>query len=66
MPWPTGKAFAAKHNTKLHGEAATKAAHVANAMIAKDEPEGKAIATANAVGNKARRKLYDHKTSQKM
>ena len=47
MPW-TGKTFAAKHNHKLKGAAATKAAHIATAMVKSGAPEGMAIATANA------------------
>ena len=53
MPWPTGKGFASKHNKKLHGEAATKAAHVATALVEKGEDEGKAIRIANSIGNRA-------------
>ena len=48
MPWPTGKSFAAKHNHKLKGAAATKAAKIATAMVNRGVPEGEAIATANA------------------
>jgi uncharacterized protein YdaT len=54
MPWDSGKAFAAKHNKKLKGAAATKAVHVANAMIGKGVDEGVAIATANKIGNHTR------------
>ncbi len=46
MPW-TGKSFAAKHNKKLKGAAATKAAAQATAMVKSGVPEGVAIATAN-------------------
>lgn len=46
MPW-TGPQFAAKHNKKLKGAAATKAAKQATAMINAGVPEGEAIATAN-------------------
>jgi hypothetical protein len=56
MPWPTGAGFAARHNKKLSGEAATKAAHVASAMVEKGVPEGIAIATGNKIGNRARAK----------
>ncbi len=52
MPW-TGKSFSAKHNHKLKGEAAKKAAAQATAMVEKGVPEGVAIATANKTGNKA-------------
>ena len=55
MPWPHGKDFASKHNKKLHGEAAQKAADVATAMVNKGVPEGEAIATANKVGNEAQK-----------
>lgn len=53
MPWPTGKSFASKHNKKLKGPAATKAAKMATGMIAKGMAEGKAIRIANAAGDKA-------------
>lgn len=52
MPWPTGKSFASKHNKKLHGKAASKAAEMATAMVKEGTPEGVAIATANKHGNK--------------
>lgn len=55
MPW-TGKSFAAKHNHKLKGAAATKAAKVATAMVERGVPEGEAIATANARAKGAPRK----------
>ena len=51
MPW-TGPQFAAKHNKKLKGEAATHAAAQATAMIAHGVSEGMAIATANKYANK--------------
>ena len=60
MPWPTGKSFASKHNKKLKGEAATKAAHVATALVNKGEDEGKAIRIANSIGNKAMKKKKPH------
>jgi uncharacterized protein YdaT len=53
MPWPTGASFASRHNKKLRGAAASKAARVATALVAKGEDEGKAIRIANAVGNRA-------------
>lgn len=56
MPWATGKAFASKHNKKLKGAAATKAARQATAMIRAGVPEGEAIATANKRGDKLMRK----------
>jgi uncharacterized protein YdaT len=46
MPW-TGKSFSEKHNHKLHGEKAEKAARQATAMVEAGVPEGEAIATAN-------------------
>jgi uncharacterized protein YdaT len=49
MPW-TAKSFAKKHNHKLKGAAASKAARVATAMVKKGVPEGIAIATGNARG----------------
>lgn len=52
MPWPTGKSFAERHNKKLKGEAAEKAARVATGLVNKGEDEGKAIRIANALGNK--------------
>ena len=48
MPWPTGASFARKHNKKLKGAAANKAARIATAMVNAGEPEGLSIATANA------------------
>ncbi|MGH8369398.1 MAG: hypothetical protein ACRESC_00320 [Gammaproteobacteria bacterium] len=51
MPW-TGAEFAAKHNKKLKGAAATHAAAMAAAMINRGVPEGEAIATANARANR--------------
>ena len=49
MPW-TGPEFAEKHNRKLKGPAAAKAARVATAMVEAGVPEGEAIATGNARG----------------
>lgn len=46
MPW-NGKQFASKHNHKLSGSSATKAAKQATAMVKAGVPEGEAIATAN-------------------
>lgn len=61
MPW-TGKQFASRHNKKLSGPAASKAAAQATAMVRSGVPEGVAIATANKTGDrfgmaKAGRKL---------
>jgi uncharacterized protein YdaT len=47
MPW-TGKTFAAKHNKKLSGPKAKKAAAIATAMVKHGVPDGEAVATANA------------------
>lgn len=46
MPW-SGKQFATKHNRKLSGASANKAAKIATAMVERGVPEGEAIATAN-------------------
>lgn len=50
MPY-TGKTFAAKHNHKLSGARASKAAAQANAMERAGVPPGIAIATANKHAN---------------
>ena len=52
MPWKSGADFAKKHNKKLKGAAASKAASQANAMLKSGVPESIAIATANKTGNK--------------
>ena len=69
MPWKSGKAFAEAHNKKLTGEAADKAAEIANAMLKKGADEGVAIATANKKGNAMMKRrgavLYDNKRSKK-
>lgn len=46
MPW-TGAEFASRHNHKLKGAKAEKAAKMASAMLEAGVPEGEAIATAN-------------------
>jgi uncharacterized protein YdaT len=51
MPW-TGKSFAERHNHKLKGAAADKAAAQATAMVKSGVPEGIAIATANKRADK--------------
>jgi uncharacterized protein YdaT len=63
MPSGTGKSFAAAHNKKLSGAAATKAKDMANAMVREGVPEGVAIATANKKGNAMQRHggFYDKK-----
>jgi uncharacterized protein YdaT len=55
MPW-TPKEFAARHNHKLKGAAASKAASMANAMLRSGVPEGEAIATANKRAKAAAKK----------
>lgn len=52
MPWGA-KDFAAKHNKKLKGAAASKAARMATGMVNEGMDEGKAIRIANAAGDKA-------------
>lgn len=47
IPW-SGPEFAKRHNRKLKGKKAIKAASIASAMIREGKPEGLAIATANA------------------
>jgi uncharacterized protein YdaT len=56
MPW-TGKQFAEKHNKKLKGAGAAKAASIATAMVRGGVDEGVAIATANKYANKHVTKL---------
>jgi uncharacterized protein YdaT len=58
MPWASGAQYASKHNKKLKGAAASKAAEMATAMVNSGVPEGVAIATANKKGNKMQRSLY--------
>lgn len=55
MPW-TGKDFANKHNHKLKGAAANKAAKQATAMVRAGVDEGVAIATANKNAKRAPKK----------
>lgn len=62
MPW-TGKEFAQKHNHKLKGAAADKAARQANAMLRSGVDEGIAIATANKHAGKSRSKKRASKTT---
>lgn len=52
MPW-TGKEFANKHNHKLKGATANKAAKQATAMVRAGVDEGVAIATANKNAKKS-------------
>jgi uncharacterized protein YdaT len=51
MPY-TAQSFAQKHNKKLKGAAASKAAEMATAMEKAGTDPGIAIATANKHGNK--------------
>ena len=65
MPW-TGKEFAERHNKKLKGPAAEKAAAQATAMVKEGVPEGIAIATANKHAAKRKKSpLYDHPRSKR-
>lgn len=67
MPWPTGAGFASKHNKKLKGAAAQKAADQATALVNKGMDEGEAIAIANKTGDRlSKRKkspLHSHPRS---
>jgi uncharacterized protein YdaT len=65
VPW-SPKDFAARHNHKLRGASAAKAAEMATAMVRSGVPEGVAIATANKKGDQLQRKprmrdFYDRK-----
>ena len=51
MPWDA-KEFASRHNKKLKGAAASKAASQATAMVREGVPENIAIATANKTGDR--------------
>jgi uncharacterized protein YdaT len=55
MPWDA-ESFAGRHNKKLHGAAASKAAEQATAMVKAGVPEGIAIATANKTGNRMQKR----------
>ena len=55
MPWD-GAGFASKHNKKLKGRAADKAAAQATAMVKAGVDEGVAIATANKTGDRMMKK----------
>jgi len=57
MPW-TGQSFAAKHNHSLTGQAASRAAAQATAMVRNGVPEGIAIATANKAAMRRRLASY--------
>ena len=56
MPFASGKQFSEKHNHRLKGAAATKAASIANAMLRSGADDGVAIATANKQARTAARK----------
>lgn len=63
MPY-TATSFAERHNKKLHGKAAAKAAEMATAMEKEGVDPGIAIATANKKGNAMQRKqppIYKHR-----
>lgn len=51
MPWDA-KSFSSKHNRKLKGAAASKAAEQASAMVRSGVNEGTAIAVANKTGDR--------------
>ena len=55
MPW-TGSQIASRHNGKLKGAAADKAAAQANAVLKSGVPEGEAIAIANKEAKRRRLK----------
>lgn len=65
MPWDA-KSFAAKHNKKLKGEAASKAAAQATALVNKGMDEGEAIRIANKTGDKAMKKSRSKSMQDKM
>jgi uncharacterized protein YdaT len=53
MPW-SGKSFSERHNHKLKGKSAEKAASQANAILEKTGDEGLAIAVANKNAKRSR------------
>jgi|HubBroStandDraft_6_1064221.scaffolds.fasta_scaffold1523290_2 uncharacterized protein YdaT len=55
MPW-TASTFKERHNHKLKGAAASKAAEMATKMVEAGVPEGEAIATANKHGDRMMRR----------
>jgi uncharacterized protein YdaT len=55
MPW-SGKTFASRHNKKLSGAGAARAAEQANAILRSGASEGVAIATANKRANMLRKR----------
>lgn len=60
MPWGP-KDFASRHNKKLHGEAASKAAEQATAMVKAGVDEGTAIAVANKTGDRIEKRGLAYK-----
>jgi hypothetical protein len=68
MPWGSGKEFAGRHNSKLHGKAARGTKDVANKLLSEGKPEGQAIREANAVGDRlmGRNKPKERTQRQKM
>lgn len=57
MPW--NKETIKKHNHKLYGKAAEKAASQANAILEKTGDEGMALAVANKNAKKSKTKGYE-------
>jgi uncharacterized protein YdaT len=55
MPW-TPSSFKGKHNKKLSKSKAKKASRIANAILEKTGDEGLAIATANKLVKKKKKK----------
>lgn len=60
MPW-SGKSFGSRHNHKLSGAGAAKAASIANAVLKRSGDEGMAIAVANkkVAGMRKRGRISD-------
>lgn len=60
MPW-SGKSFGSRHNHKLSGAGAAKAASIANAILKDSGDEGKAIRIANSkvAGMRKRGRISD-------
>lgn len=63
MPW-SPESFRSKHNKKLSGAAAKKAAGQANALLKAGVPEGEAIAIANKTGDRASRRYQKRETEK--
>ena len=60
VPWDAAS-FASKHNHKLKGAAASKAAKQATALVNKGMDEGEAISIANKTGDRAQGKSRGEK-----